>query len=680
MICKQCGNEVNEGLQFCNQCGCFMESVESKKEVTIFCKQCGNPLKEGAQFCNQCGYQLGTAVTNREKKGNLTKNLGMKPGWKKRGIPVLLVFCVVLVVCLAIVIAGSGKKKQLYAFKNIALPLYMNGAVHPTGHYWEFSKRDNRGKIVQGIDKTSVDIIQYDDKGNVILCHEMGERNTREFEYDSKGNLEKVVTYNYHGEVQRIAQYSYDTKRNVVIETGSTEYGAMSNWTTEYWYDVKEKRWNYRGADGLVAYEGEIDKEGTWLKRVLYDYSNGIYDVSSWEEWDYTYDKNGNLVQVTIYNAQGVYSETEYTYNDKNMLETIEYSDEDKNTWETEYKYDKNKNVKKIVTKGDNGEKYEMVYTYEYDSQGRVIRAEELDEDDNLVFGHTIEYDRAGGIFKLEREHVSKDWDEAFEWDAEGRIAAVHLDHRFDNYDYKSSYEYDTWGNLVKSVVVRENNLGTDDYNQKITTTEWDYEYDRQGNFLKTEKKEVVDTTDSYGDSTRKKTEWETEYEYDKKGNLLSKVEYEEEEKIATYEYDTEGRLLKLRTDDFNLQYEFDENGNIVKFENDTLEYEYEYDKQGRLVKKEAEQKNSSEEEKEQPSTYEFVYDKKGNLTETYALNKKGEYMYYQKWNSQGQLLETFNYNVKDYGNATTSFEYDEKGYPDKMTKRDEDGNRIKGD
>jgi len=51
-FCYNCGNELREGLSFCNKCG----KPASRSHVT--CAACGAQVEEGLKFCNACGKPI----------------------------------------------------------------------------------------------------------------------------------------------------------------------------------------------------------------------------------------------------------------------------------------------------------------------------------------------------------------------------------------------------------------------------------------------------------------------------------------------------------------------------------------------------------------------------------------------------------------------------------------------
>ena len=54
MRCIICGAELNEGTDYCMNCGARIERNRKK----LFCKHCGNTVSENDRFCNKCGSSL----------------------------------------------------------------------------------------------------------------------------------------------------------------------------------------------------------------------------------------------------------------------------------------------------------------------------------------------------------------------------------------------------------------------------------------------------------------------------------------------------------------------------------------------------------------------------------------------------------------------------------------------
>ena len=68
MVCKKCGNSLNEGDQFCPACGAAVgEPTEGEpQKAENVCKKCGNPLHEGDMFCPSCGERCAPPAQAQE--------------------------------------------------------------------------------------------------------------------------------------------------------------------------------------------------------------------------------------------------------------------------------------------------------------------------------------------------------------------------------------------------------------------------------------------------------------------------------------------------------------------------------------------------------------------------------------------------------------------------------------
>ena len=53
--CENCGAEIKEGAQFCQECG---SKFNISKTETVFCPNCGQNLKNSENFCEECGASL----------------------------------------------------------------------------------------------------------------------------------------------------------------------------------------------------------------------------------------------------------------------------------------------------------------------------------------------------------------------------------------------------------------------------------------------------------------------------------------------------------------------------------------------------------------------------------------------------------------------------------------------
>ena len=76
--CENCGKELNEGVDFCNECGTSVQKercVQCGTELPVgaaFCPKCGNPVKEPEVYCTQCGIELPKGADFCVKCGAMT--------------------------------------------------------------------------------------------------------------------------------------------------------------------------------------------------------------------------------------------------------------------------------------------------------------------------------------------------------------------------------------------------------------------------------------------------------------------------------------------------------------------------------------------------------------------------------------------------------------------------------
>ena len=59
--CPNCGADVQNGSQFCNNCGTRMPpaSMKTAPKAGLTCPTCGTELESDAAFCFNCGAKLG---------------------------------------------------------------------------------------------------------------------------------------------------------------------------------------------------------------------------------------------------------------------------------------------------------------------------------------------------------------------------------------------------------------------------------------------------------------------------------------------------------------------------------------------------------------------------------------------------------------------------------------------
>lgn len=70
MYCNKCGQELQNGQQFCPKCG---EGIVQKD--TLVCTQCKSPIDNNSKFCNVCGTPVNVVSTTKEFCSNCGTHL-----------------------------------------------------------------------------------------------------------------------------------------------------------------------------------------------------------------------------------------------------------------------------------------------------------------------------------------------------------------------------------------------------------------------------------------------------------------------------------------------------------------------------------------------------------------------------------------------------------------------------
>lgn len=117
-VCRQCGNPLKSGAQFCNKCGTKVvasqpaaapaATIPSPAVQDSYCPRCASKVKPGATFCAACGTRLAAAAAFTppvqqpyNQYYNPYQQAPVKPK-KKKG------WLVALIIILVIALAGGG--------------------------------------------------------------------------------------------------------------------------------------------------------------------------------------------------------------------------------------------------------------------------------------------------------------------------------------------------------------------------------------------------------------------------------------------------------------------------------------------------------------------------------------------------------------------------------------------
>jgi RHS repeat-associated protein len=482
-----------------------------------------------------------------------------------------------------------------------------------------------------------------------MLSQTDSEGNTTKFEYDSLGQLIKVID-----PLGNVTTYTYDAlgrRTSVIDANGNTthyEYNyrgqlikvtdAVGNVTT-YTYGGSDCSSCGGGADRLTSITDASGNTTTYeydtLGRLIKE-TDPLGNTIT-----YTYDAKGNLISQTDANGNTI----NYTYDPLGRLIQKTYPDA---TTEV-FQYDEKGNI--IYA----GNQY-ITYEFTRDTKGRVLRVT-----DSRGLTIQYEYDLVGNRVKMvtpEGEAIT------YTYDSNNKITGIDSWAGSFNFSYDSTgrrttlsypngvtttYEYDRAGRLVKLLMqnsryrtVNSYTYTLDNVGNRLTKTEIDrkytYTYDAIYRLLEAIPEKLKHrhrgmgkghdhgnkpehyTYDPVGNRLtgpsskdyyfynqgNQLTEYRKYlYEYDRNGNLIKKTAIDDngEEKIWTYSYDYENRLIK-----------------VVKKEEDEIKIvTFKYDPFGRRIEKKVEEIEDGE--IKEVKTYTYVYDNEDIILEYVSIS-----------------------------------------------------------
>ncbi len=346
------------------------------------------------------------------------------------------------------------------------------------------------------------------------------------YDYDAAGNLVKL-TRDYHGSLENITTYTYDSKGNQTSITDplghitAYEYDANGNLTkiteplgnvTAYTYDNRGNKLTETDANGnTTAYTYDL------LNRLL-SITDALGNITA-----YTYDANGNKLTETDANG----NTRTFVYDAYNRL--IQETDSLGNT--TSYAYDSRDN--RISMADANGNS--MVYSYDI--------LNHLTRTTDALGGQTnYTYDRKGNNLTITDANGNTT---TFAYDAAGRrISEVN------SAGEGTSYSYDANGNQI-TVTLPNGNTITRTYDslnhiisiRDIIGTLQTYTYNAGG--------QVVSESNALGNAVS--------YAYDANNRIIQQVDSLGNNTV--YTYDAAGNVITIT----------DRNGNSVHFTYDAL-------------------------------------------------------------------------------------------------------------
>lgn len=220
-----------------------------------------------------------------------------------------------------------------------------------------------------------------------------------------------------------------------------------------------------------LAYQ--FNEQGNISEKISYTSDDEIS-----RRWTYTYDgKKGQVIEKVHESTDGdpLFKRVDSYDKNGNKTEHLSYAQGEKEPYKETFKYDRNGNIIEKTEYVNNGP---LQTLYSYDDQGRLIEKSQRMAD-NPMMTEIFQYDEAGNLASSRQE--------------EGRT--VHAQYVFEK-KYKDEKETERMvykdGERQSRFVYRYNDQGHrteyqeyDTDNRLVSAEKTDYEYDRNGNWVK---------------------------------------------------------------------------------------------------------------------------------------------------------------------------------------------------
>jgi len=236
----------------------------------------------------------------------------------------------------------------------------------------------------------------------------------------------EAVTYNADDE--ETSYMSVELNKNGFPETITIEEDG-NNRTIELEYGKNNtiKSATTTWDDGSEEYE-EFDK-----------YGNVVYaeDRYSEYEFEYKYDKKGNILEEVCYKDGEESYSIIYEYDKEGNMTYYEHNDAEDEDWS-----------------------YARIYEYEYDKKGNIIEEVCIDADtDEELYTETSKYDSKGNLVSSEYDYQGNVTFYEYEYNKKGKITYIGTFDEDDNEVYACEYKYDKNGNKTAEYVYYDGEL-----------------------------------------------------------------------------------------------------------------------------------------------------------------------------------------------------------------------------
>ena len=351
-----------------------------------------------------------------------------------------------------------------------------NEYVAPTGSKSQKSGEQSKG---QAADKPKVRISKVTVTGTVNLlslalldwnvANSRGRRMPGAGEwvltYDDNNNLLSKKSVSDEGGYTCDINYTYDSDNNVLSETIITNGSVLESVSYTYF------------ASGEVESSTRIFGNGRPLKTTYDIHGNPLSYVgeSSSQEYSYTYDNNGNILeQIYVFKEGGnsgrvVTTKTVYTYDDKGNKLTMN-GQTGASTFSGTWEYDDNGNLIHSTSTTDNVKESTCVYN----SNGKKISQTDVSQLDGKETTYTWEYNEMG---KATVQKINGKVKTMFKYDASGNLTWK----REPDSNITYSYEYYANGEVKNKTLHKTDShqeWSYDEYNNLTEYTAEEYKGD----------------------------------------------------------------------------------------------------------------------------------------------------------------------------------------------------------
>jgi len=467
-------------------------------------------------------------------------------------------------VCGAEVIAFSPKNLEItvfneFGFRKTYTSYYGSNIVYREETKFEKSENDYTGyKIYSGENLVEEGKFASVGKDEYVL--------SQKITYDADGEY-SIYLYNEHGDYTKCTDYNKNgseisvTERELVYDENGVCIQRKFYDDGVLYRDIiyeatpsgesRKKIDTYYYPDDTKEVTSFNEKELTTLSA----FYNADGDIIEEVTYEYTYDKDGNVILIKEYEGPSLTGEKVFSYTSYKYADSATYISKDTRYYGEEkyvYLYDENNDDISIT---------------QYDANGEIVRLSE--------FEHT--YDDIGNRIH-EKEFVNGNLTHEYEYscradDPTHTYRSKHVYYDKDGYKYVTFYNEQ--GHVTKEIYY--DNDGEIDYERNH-----EYTFDNKGNILS--QKEYIDGKLSieyeYSYKTSHPSETYQSKRIDYRGDSTKRVEIynENRETVSATEYDAEGNV----TYNFTFEYEYDGNGKLLKrreYENgrlvETSEYAY---------------------------------------------------------------------------------------------------------